>query len=90
MVIVGYDVVVIFVKFLDFDLDVIVLVILDSGVKCYVVVGGVGSLIGFNGMKEFDDFNFLLFVKLNLVCGGYMFELLEKIDGLDWIYILLF
>lgn len=83
----GHDAVVTSVKFLDLDPDVIVPAILDSGVKRYVVVGGAGSLIGPNGMKEFDDPNFPPPAKPNSVRGGYMLELLEKTDGLDWTYI---
>jgi putative NADH-flavin reductase len=83
----GHDAIVTSVKFLDLDPDVIVPAILDSGVKRYVVVGGAGSLIGPNGMKEFDDPNFPPPAKPNSVRGGYMLELLEKTDGLDWTYI---
>ena len=86
-VIAGHDAVVTSVKFLDLDPDVIVPAILDSGVKRYVVVGGAGSLIGPNGVKEFDDPNFPPPAKPNSVRGGYMLELLEKTDGLDWTYI---
>lgn len=83
----GHDAVVSSVKFLDLDPDILVPAVVDSGVKRYVVVGGAGSLIGPNGVKEFDDPNFPPPAKPNSVRGGYMLDLLEQTDGLDWTYI---
>lgn len=83
----GHDAVVSSVKFLDLDPDVLVPAVLDSGVKRYVVVGGAGSLIGPSGVKEFDDPNFPPPAKPNSVRGGYLLDLLEDTEGLDWTYI---
>lgn len=83
----GHDAVVSSVKFLDLDPDVLVPAVQESGVVRYVVVGGAGSLIGPNGMKEYDDPNFPPPAKPNSVRGGYMLDLLEETEGLDWTYI---
>jgi putative NADH-flavin reductase len=83
----GHDAVVSSVRFLDLDPDVLVPAVQDSGIKRYVVVGGAGSLIGPNGVKEYDDPNFPEPAKPNSVRGGYMLDLLEQSEGLDWTYI---
>ena len=84
----GHDAVVSSVKFLDLDPDVLVPAVQDSGIKRYVVVGGAGSLIGPNGVKEYDDPNFPEPAKPNSVSWGiYVWTLLEQSEGLDWTYI---
>lgn len=83
----GHDAVVTSVRFVDLDPDVLVPAIVESGVKRYVVVGGAGSLIGPNGVMEYDDPGFPPPFRPNSVRGGYLLELLEKTPALDWTYI---
>jgi len=83
----GHDAVVTSVKFLELDPDVVVPAVIQSGVKRYVVVGGAGSLIGPNGVKEYDDEGFPPPAKPNSVRGGYLLELLQETQDLDWTYI---
>lgn len=83
----GHDVVVTSVRFADLDPDVVVPAVLDSGVKRYVVVGGAGSLIGPDGVLEYDTPNFPPPARPNSVRGGYLLELLQQTKGLDWTYI---
>jgi putative NADH-flavin reductase len=83
----GHDAVVTSVRFVDLDPDILVPAIVESGVKRYVVVGGAGSLIGPNGVMEYDDPGFPPPFRPNSVRGGYLLELLEKTPALDWTYI---
>lgn len=82
----GHDAVVTSVRFADLDPDVVVPAVVDSGVKRYVVVGGAGSLIGPDGVAEYDNPNFPPPARPNSVRGGYMLDLVRT-TALDWTYI---
>lgn len=83
----GHDAVVTSVRFADLDPDVVVPAVVDSGVNRYVVVGGAGSLIGPNGVLEYDNPDFPPAFRPNSVRGGYLLDLLRTTQGLDWTYI---
>jgi len=83
----GHDAVVTSVRFVDLDPDVVVPAVVDSGVKRYVIVGGAGSLIGPDGVAEYDAPNFPPPARPNSVRGGYMLDLVRATEGLDWTYI---
>lgn len=83
----GHDAVLTSVRFADLDPDIVVPAVLDSGVKRYVVVGGAGSLIGPDGVLEYDNPAFPASFRPNSVRGGYMLDLLRASKGLDWTYI---
>lgn len=82
----GHDAVVTSVRFADLDPDVVVPAVVDSGVKRYVIVGGAGSLIGPDGIMEYDNPAFPPSFRPNSVRGGYMLDLVRT-TALDWTYI---
>lgn len=82
----GHDAVVTSVRFADLDPDIVVPAVVDSGVKRYVIVGGAGSLIGPDGVLEYDNPAFPAAFRPNSVRGGYMLDLVRK-TALDWTYI---
>lgn len=97
VVIVGYDVFVsVYGLCLGDDIGCVgevvvqlVVVVCKVGVLCLVVVGGVGSLEVVFGVQLVDIFIFLEVYKLYVLVYCEVFNCLQVVDDLDWIFFLL-
>ncbi|MGX1744345.1 NAD(P)-dependent oxidoreductase [Bosea sp. NPDC055353] len=83
----GHDVVVSAVHFTASDPQVLLAAVKQSGVKCYLVVGGAGSLEVAPGVKLFDTPEFPAIYLEEARKGGAFLDLLKQEQGLDWSFL---
>ena len=84
---VGHDVVVSSIMFLQSDMSHLVQAVRASGVKRYLVVGGAGSLEVAPGRLLVDQPDFPAFVKAEAAKGKEYLDYLKEVKDLDWTFL---
>jgi putative NADH-flavin reductase len=83
----GHEAVISSVMFVASDPHKLIAAVRASGVKRYLVVGGVGSLEVAPGLKVIDTPNFPAEYKPEAAAGGVFLDTLRTVTDLDWTFL---
>ena len=84
---IGHDVVISSIMFLDSDILLLTEAVRASGVKRYLVVGGAGSLEVAPGKLNLDQPDFPAFVKAEAAKGKEYLDYLRGVKDFDWTFL---